>query len=187
MGITIHYKGKLNSPDLTDFFLDEVLDIVKSMEWEYTTFTESKNDPIPLKGLFIKPYPKSEFLQFMVDKNGNLRNAILIEHFDDDHETTYINHIKTQYAPIEIHIAVVKLLKYLNQKYIGNLEVWDEGDYWQTADEHHLMEKFKFLNAKIEKFGDILDSISFEENSDAKLIADKIEEVFKKMNLNKRK
>jgi len=79
------------------------------------------------------------------------------------------------------------LLKYLKQKYISNLKVWDEGDYWQTADAHHLQEKFNFLNAKMEKFGDMLDSISFEENDNSKSIANKIEGVLKKMNLNRRK
>jgi len=88
MGITIHYKGKLNSPELTDSFLEEIEDIAESMKWEYNLFTESENDSTLLKGLFIKPNPKSEFLQFMVDENGNLRNAILVEHFDNDHRHT---------------------------------------------------------------------------------------------------
>ena len=68
MGITIHYKGKLNSTDLIDSFCQETEDIAKSMDWEYTAIDEHKdNSSNCLKGLFIKPHTKSEFLQLIVD------------------------------------------------------------------------------------------------------------------------
>ncbi len=135
MGITIHYQGKLNTPDLIDSFCEEVEDIAKSMEWEYTAIDEQKERSANLlKGLFIKPHKNSELLQLIVDLDGNLRNGFWVDHMKNDDEGSYMNHIKTQFAPIGIHIAVIKLLKYLQQKYISNLDVYDEGDYWQTED-----------------------------------------------------
>ncbi|MCF6333097.1 MAG: hypothetical protein L3J11_07415 [Draconibacterium sp.] len=119
----------------------------------------------------------------MIDKNGFLRNALMLEHFPHNDEITFLNHTKTQFSPIEIHIAIIKLLKYLQQKYISNLEIWDEGDYWQTGDAVFLKEKMDFLNEKIIQVGDLLNSIEFEESSTAKSVADKIEEVLKRMNL----
>ena len=187
MGITIHYKGKLNSPDLVDCFLVEVEDIAKSMEWKYTIFSESKEDTTPVKGLFIQPHSKSEFLQFMIDRNGNLRNAIMLEHFEGDHENTYLNHIKTQFTPTEIHVAIIKLLKYLKQKFANNLEVWDEGEYWQTGDAQLLQERFDFLNKKMEEFEKLLDSIPVNPNDTTESISDKIEKVFRKLNPNREK
>jgi hypothetical protein len=186
MGITIHYKGKLNSPALTDQFCEELEDITKSMEWKSNSFGFDEKDKSPVKGLFIGPHPESELLQFMIDKNGFLRNALTLKHFPDDNEITFICHTKTQFAPVEIHIAIVKLLKYIQNKYASNLEVYDEGDYWQTENAVLLQEKFDFLNEKIAMLGDVLNSIEFKKDSTPESVADKIEEVLKKMNFNKR-
>jgi hypothetical protein len=64
----------------------------------------------------------------MVDKKGFLRNPFMLEISKGDDEFTWFNHIKTQFAPVEIHVAVIKLLKYIQQKYISNLDVYDEGE-----------------------------------------------------------
>jgi len=181
MGITIHYKGKLNSTDLIDPFCEEVEDIAQSMNWDYTIVEEKDPDKIQFKGLVIKPHPSSEFLQFAIDKNGNLRNSFILENSGKDSKYSFSNHIKTQFAPIEIHMAIIKLLKYLQQTYISNLDVYDEGDYWQTGSESILKEKFDFLKTRMELMEDILNSIEFNEHDNAELVAEKIEEVLKKL------
>jgi hypothetical protein len=186
MGITIHYKGKLNSADDIDPFCKEMEDIAKSMEWKCNSFDFDEKDKTPVKGLFIGPHPKAEMLQLMFDKSGFLRNALMFEHFPHDDEITYLNHTKTQFAPVEIHVAVIKLLKYIRQKYISNFDVYDEGDYWQTGDEKILKEKIDFLNGAINHMSDVLNSIKFEENETAESVADKIEEVLKNMKFRKR-
>lgn len=187
MGITIHYKGKLNSPDLIDPFCEEMEDIARSMEWEYNRFDfDISKDEIPLKGLIIKPHKSVEPLQIMFDQSGNLRNSFLVKWLEDENGSTFFNHIKTQFAPIDIHIAVIKLLKYLQQKYMENLEVWDEGNYWQTGNRELLKEKLEFLNAAMDRLEDVLNSIEFEKGSSAESVAEKIEEILKKMNFRKR-
>jgi hypothetical protein len=186
MGIVIHYKGKLNSADLIEDFCEEMEDISKSMEWKYNSFDFDEKDKTPVKGLFIRPHPEAELLQFMIDKNGYLRNALMLEHFQHDDDITFLNHIKTQFAPIDIHIAVIRLLKYIQQKYVTNLEVYDEGEYWHTEDTTLLKEKMLFLREKIDLFEGALNSIPFDPNESAESIADKIEEVFKKMNFRKK-
>jgi len=186
MGITIHYKGKLNYTDLIDPFCEELVDISKEMGWHYDYFDfDKKKDKIPLKGLFIGVHKKAEPLIFMMDQSGFLRNAIMIEHFNDDDDTTYFNHTKTQFAPVDVHIAIIKLLKYIHKKYIANLEVWDEGDYWEKEDPVILKEKIDFLTEKINFLADALNSVEFEKGASAESVADKIEEVFRKMNFGK--
>lgn len=181
MGITINYKGKLDSPSLTDAFCDELEDIAQSMGWDYNRFDFDEKDETPVKGLFIGPKDKSEPLQFMIDKEGYLRNALLLEHFDHTDEMTFLNHTKTQYAPIGIHIVIIKLLKYLHQKYISNLEVWDEGDYWQTGDAVLLKKKMDFLAEKMDQFATMLESAPVDANETTESLIDKIEEIFKKL------
>jgi len=188
MGVTIHYKGKLNSADNIDSFCEEMEDIAKSMGWKHTVIDKfDKNDKTPVKGIIIRPHEKSESLQLITDQQGNLRNVFAFEFAGEDSELTYMNFIKTQFAPVEIHIAVIKLLKYIQQKYISNLDVYDEGDYWQTGDEKILKEKIDFLNGAINQLSEVLNSIEFEKDSSPESIADKIEEVLKKMHFRKPK
>jgi len=181
MGITIHYKGRLDSPDLIDSFLEEVKDIANSMEWNFTSFSKQEKKESNLKGLFIYPHPNSEFLQFMIDEKGHFRNALLLENFNPNDNITYLNHIKTQFAPIELHIAIIKLFKYLKKRYVKNLEVWDEGDYWKTCDKKILQEKFDFLNNKMDEFSTHLKEIPFKEKETKDSIIKKIEDIFRKM------
>jgi hypothetical protein len=186
MGVTIHYKGKLNSADEIDSFCEEMEDIAKSMGWKHTLIDRfDKNDNTPVKGIIIQPHPKSESLQLITDKQGTLRNAFAIEFAGDDSELTYLNFIKTQFAPVEIHIAVIKLLKYIHKKYISNLDVYDEGDYWQTGDEKILKGKIDFLNKAINQMAKVLDSIEIDKDSSPESIVDKIEEVLKNMKFRK--
>ena len=117
----------------------------------------------------------------MVDKEGFLRNALLLEHFPHTDEITFLNYTKTQFAPIEVHIVIIKLLKYLQQKYISNVEVWDEGDNWQTADAALLKNKMDFLTKKMDQLATMVESTLRKENVSTESILNKIEEIFKKL------
>lgn len=179
MGISIHYKGRLNSKDLIDPFCDEIKDIADSMDWDYTIIKHELKNEISLKGLFIKPHEKAELLQFVFDQKGYLRNALHLDYTDKDDDISYFNHIKTQFAPAEIHIAIIKLLHYLKEKYISSLEVYDEGRFWETNDENLLNERLKFLNKAMDKVEGILNSIPREKDETAESIASKIEKIIK--------
>lgn len=188
MGVTIHYKGKLDCVENIDSFCEEMEDIAKSMGWKHTIIDKfDSNDKIPVKGIIIRAHEKSESLQLISDLHGNLRNVFAFEFAGEDSDLTYLNFIKTQFAPVEIHIAVIKLLKYIQQKYISNLDVYDEGEYWQTGDEKILKRKIDFLNRIMDQFEDVLNSVKFEENETAESVADKIEEILKKTKFRKPK
>jgi hypothetical protein len=77
------------------------------------------------------------------------------------------------------------LLKYIQKKYISNLDVYDEGEYWQTGDEKILKERIDFLNGAINHLSEVLNSIEFEKDISPESIADKIEEVLKNMKFRK--
>jgi hypothetical protein len=186
MGVTIHYKGKLNSPVNIDSFCEEMEDIAKSMGWKHTLIDKfDNNDKTPVKGIIIRPHEKSESLQLITDKQGNLRNVFAFEFAAADSDLTFLNFIKTQFAPVEIHIAVIKLLKYIQQKYISNLDVYDEGKYWQTENATLLQNKFDLLNAKIAMVEAEFSRIEFKKDCTPESIADKIEEVLKNMKFRK--
>lgn len=186
MGVTIYYKGKLDSVKDIASFCDELEDIAKSMQWKHSVFREFDNkDKVPLKGLIISPHPDSESLQFMTDQLGFLRNAFSFRFREPDDSLTFSNFIKTQFAPVDIHIAIVKLLKYVQKKYISNLEVYDDGQYWETGDAGILEKKINFLNSAMDFLEDALNSTEFKPNDTVETVAQKIEEILKRLNLKK--
>lgn len=167
MGITIHYRGKLNDIKQIYKIKDELIDIAKSMGWEWDSLDEDWNKPntaklihqknraeikghLPLKGISFVPHPDSDTVSFYFDGTGKLQTPIgmvLINEGKIEHDGCVS--VKTQFAPPEVHITIVKLLKYLKKKYISNLIVRDEGEYWETGDENILREKIDFLAQKI--------------------------------------
>lgn len=55
---------------------------------------------------------------------------------------------KTQFAGVEVHIGVCELLRLCLQHGV-ELDVTDEGDYWETGDRQRLAERLGFLDAAI--------------------------------------
>ena len=106
---------------------------------------------LPLKGIVLTLNPKCETLEFLFDSNGNLRDPISMVNISEGTlkpEDVWIS-VKTQYAGPETHIGVIGLLKYLKKLYIPDLEVQDEGGYWETGNFKILKEKMDFVGEKI--------------------------------------
>ena len=178
MGIKINYFGKLNEPGLAGKIIRELEDISNEMDWEYTVINE---EPNIIGGIVITPHPKSEPFSFIFDLNGFTLSIMDISPGETEVNTEQINYVsvKTQYTPVEIHIAMIKLLKYLKKKYINDLEVMDEGCYWETGDKELLINKISFLNEMMDKIADVLDNIKVDKNEPKESIIEKIENVLK--------
>ena len=61
--------------------------------------------------------------------------------------------VKTQFGTLEGHVALVEMFAALKAEFFPDLEVRDEGDYWETRDVNGLAKKMAFLQAAIEQFG----------------------------------
>ncbi|MEJ2053745.1 MAG: hypothetical protein P8X42_07475 [Calditrichaceae bacterium] len=151
MGISIHYRGKLKNLTDIDLLVDDFKDFAEIMGWEYRILNEdwSKTNTakikaseqiteikghLPLKGINLSLHPDCEALDLYFNPDGNLLSPIsacLINEGEMDIEDSWV-FVKTQYAPPDIHIAVVNLLDFLKNKYVPDLEVLDEGEYWET-------------------------------------------------------
>ena len=179
MGITIHYKGKLKNPVLVYSLTDELKDISEIMKWDYSIMDKDWDEPmtaellhhenrveitghLPLKGIRINLHPNCESLSILFDKDGYLQSVLgmVLHNKEIKKSDSYYLFVKTQFAPPEIHIAIIKLLKYLKNKFIPDLEVIDEGGYWETEDKELLIEKISFLNKKMDMVEDIISSIT---------------------------
>ncbi len=170
MGITIHYRGQLKSPDLIDTFCRELQAIANLMEWKYTVLDEDFEKPtdarlthnekgceitghLAIKGINLDVHKGCSDIGFFFDSNGILRDPVemasrLPGETIENNDLPF-SFVKTQYATPEIHITLIKLLRYLDEKYFQTFEVNDEGGYWETGDENALKEKMKFLDHKL--------------------------------------
>ena len=186
MGITIHYRGRIRDINLIDEFCDELIDIAKTMDWKSSDLIYDEEDKI--KGVSVTPHKDSESLSFFFNiEDGCLRNIMnVITKEPYNPKELEWDFIKTQFAPPEVHVTVVKLLQYIKEKYMPDLEVVDEGDYWETGDENVLRNKLKFLGDKIDAFGKALNSISKKDikeitESDDESMPEKFEKIIRKI------
>ena len=67
---------------------------------------------------------------------------------------------KAQFASPEMHIQIVGLLKYLKKHHIPDLEVHDEGGYWETGNFETLKGKMDFLAEKMDDISNELSRVS---------------------------
>jgi hypothetical protein len=128
MGVTIHYEGRLKGPDsysrlmeVARAFADregwrvEPINEVQvtlqrvrdEQDWDYTG---------PTRGLTILPREDAEPMRLEFDRD------LYVQEF-----------VKTQFAPPEVHVKIVALLRALAPQF-ETLEVDDEGKYWDTDD-----------------------------------------------------
>lgn len=155
MGITIHYKGQIDETANVQAMYDELIDIANVMQWKYRFF---KNDPI--NGLILDLGNKCEPVSFVFDEKGGLCNplSVAVGTHEPDSPDNWVS-VKTQFAPQDIHVSVIKLLQFIKKRYISNLEVADEGEYWETGDRARLDENFARVKAAIGKLAQALASI----------------------------
>ena len=201
MGISIHYKGRLADMSQCQSFFEEIEDIGKCMKWKIFKLDEAWSSPENLefihhgdraetkrnpglKGVQITPIEDCESLPFFLDKDGNLNsimNMALIKDGTLKKEDTCIS-VKTQFAPPEIHIWIIGLLKYLKRKYFPDLYVYDESDYWKTGEKEQLIQKINFIDSKINALKSAVENQEMGDfsNLTAEEIADKLEKYIQK-------
>ena len=183
MGLSIHYSGQIRSISIIEQLIDETADVCKSMNWNYTIIREQGEEGI--NGIVFSP-EKSEpvFLTFLSDRRMcspiSLMNKDLYAANGLDPELIYITSTKTQFAGSDTHIALLKFLRYLKEKYFESFEMDDEGYYWGTNDANVLYKRFKLYNYLMDTVGNALRNISYEAGENAETLADRIEKLLKK-------
>ena len=175
----MHFQGEIESVDKRKSLISEVEDICKDMKWNYNLIDEDDN----VEGIVISVDKGCDPLPFLFDKAGKLCSVSTLVVFDEDADYKYCVSVKTQFAALDAHIAIVKLLKYIKRKYINDLNVTDEGKYWETEDKNLLESKIIEINSHIKNLSDILEKNEnyMKEAVDAEGVADRLEELLKRM------
>lgn len=174
MEISIYYQGKLNHPELVAQFSDELADIARAMEWGYILINEQEETfNIKLRGIKIFPHKKTEPLIFTFDPDGYIRNPSIMKVAGNLEKFTYIGYIETHHTTAKFHIKVAKLLKYIQKKYISNLDVSDGGGYWETENNAVVKERFDAFKSQKNYLQELIKSIYIEEGGIPESIAKK--------------
>jgi hypothetical protein len=136
MGLTIFYSGKIRDMRQLPALTEEVMDICDNIHWISGYFNPVPE--IPLTGFQFHP-PGSEPIWMTFQSDELLADPIYFIFRDDpfappDPKSELWLSSVTQYAGMDAHIAIIKLLKYLQGKYFEKLRVSDESEYWETGD-----------------------------------------------------
>jgi hypothetical protein len=182
MGLSIHYSGHIRKYAKIDELMTEVEDICQNLEWTYHIIEGDNTDK--LKGICFSPEGcEPIFLTFL--PNGrmcspvNLMNKDIYEENGLDGELLYTTSTKTQYAGSDAHIAIIKLLRYLKEKYFSSFELNDEGMYWETMDEKVLLGQFARYEFLLNAVAGALSEMKAVPGETAASLADRIEKMLK--------
>ena len=180
MGLTIHYSGKLRNRECIPALIAESIDISESLHWPYQVIERLPD--VPVEGILIAP-EDSEPLWLTFHEAGFMCNPVLYSYvrevegkgIPEDAEQWLFT--KTQYAGVEAHIAMIKFIRYLSEKYFERFELHDESLYWETNDEAQCRDIFAKYNHMMNEVGDALDSLEIDPNASRETVIDMIEKM----------
>jgi len=145
MSLTISYCGTLRNPEEADILLGDVFDLCMEMGWHYMPIHRS--NIMPAKGVMIDPKGcETIILAFLA--NGKLYNPF---HFiytmhpekeivnEELHQRIFV---KTRYAGMDTHIAIMKFFRYLSSKYFETFTLHDPSGYYETGNAADCAEYF---------------------------------------------
>jgi hypothetical protein len=138
------------------------------------TFVKQKNDDLPgtdgtdvftettivpvddhIRGIIINPPGKCEPVWLTFNEAGQMQFYWGLDTPGRYWEQTYFS-TKTQYASLDTHVAVCELLRIVKTRFMPELKVTDEGEYFETEDFARLKENMEHLAALMDAFGKAL-------------------------------
>ncbi len=166
MGLSIHYSGRIKDAALIPSLIEEVQDLCSILQWNYHLYNDEN-----VKGISFSP-AKCEPVFLTFSGNNKLYSPVLLQY--NISPATTIS-VKTQFAGIEVHKAVIKLLKHLKEAYFSAFELSDEGGYWDNLDEEKLNRQFNRYNYILNKVTEHLKDFKANENDTAESLAERLE------------
>ena len=178
MGLSIYYNGKFNPQASLSAMIEEVKDVAIACNWEYhiyqETFPTSVNTDTynnNIYGISLTP-PECAEITFTFLSNRRMTTSTLLKFYgkteeQDESPLLYMLSSKTQFAGPDIHKFIIEFFRYLHKKgYFENLEITDDGKYWETSDEKQLDEIFKTQTDMLESFSLAIESSPKDESED---------------------
>ena len=148
MGVTIAYRGRLADLTRIEDFEDRLFDFALEMGGMariWRTWADDNPERM-VRGIILDLAPGHESTSLLISPEGWLIGLADIE----DAENGRLSEppwcfVKTQFGPIEGHVALVEMFAALKREFLPDLEVSDEGGYWETRDLAELTRRHSFL------------------------------------------
>jgi hypothetical protein len=186
MGVTIHYRGQLPHLERIEDFEDRVIDLVLALGGNVQLW-RSADDQDPsrmVRGLTVDLAPGQESTSLLISPEGWFVNVFEIEDAEKGllPEQPWCS-VKTQFGPIEGHVALVELLDAIKRHFVPDLEVLDEGGYWEHRDLAGLRQKFGFVQQAIDGLTQAIenDRLSPEAAEDPAILATRVERLARRV------
>jgi len=180
MGVTIHYRGTMDDVTLVEEMEDRVVDLALALGGRATVWRSFADDnpSRAIRGLMLEMAPGQDTMSLLVSPEGHLINMFEIEQAEKRplDEPPYC-FVTSQFGSVQGHIAIVYLLDALKDKYISNLDVNDESDFYQHRDPIVLSQKIKQLGDALRSLGKGLQEygLSDEAAEDPQILATRVE------------
>jgi hypothetical protein len=153
MGITIHYRGRLADLTQIEDFEDRLVDFAVEIGGQARIWRTWANDTPErmVRGVILNVAPGQDSASLLVSPEGWLIGLTDIE----DAELGRLTEppwcfVKTQFGSAEGHVVFVEMLADLKREFLPDLEVSDEGDYWETRDAAELVRKRLLMQEAID-------------------------------------
>jgi hypothetical protein len=182
MGISIAYRGRLADLTRIEDFEDRLLDFALEVGG-LAQIWRSYDDEDPrrvIRGVILHLAPGQESASLLLSPEGWLIGLLDIE----DAERGRLTEppwcfVKTQFGSLEGHVALVEMFTALKRDFLPDLEVSDEGGYWETRDLTELARKHAVVQGAIDGLAEGLrrHGLSREAAEDPDILVRRIERI----------
>jgi hypothetical protein len=153
MGITIAYRGRQADLARIEDFEDRVLDFALEVGGQAQIWRSfADHDPQRMvRGVILTLAPGQEAVSLLLAPEGWLIGLTDIE----DAECGRLTEppwcfTKTQFGPVEGHVTLVEMFAALQREFLPDLEVSDDGGYWETRDLAELIRRRSLIQEAID-------------------------------------
>ena len=137
MSITIAYRGQLADLARIEDFEDRLVDCALEMGAQAQIWRSwpEDNPERMIRGVILGLAPGQESTSLLVSPEGWLIGLTEIEDAEEGRlEEPPWCFTKTQFGSVEGHVALVEMLAALQGEFLPDLEVSDDGGYWEMRD-----------------------------------------------------
>jgi hypothetical protein len=182
MGITIHYQGTIDDLSQVETMEDRLLDLIFSLGGRATIWRSfaAHDSARVIRGLLVQMAPGQDSFSLLVSPEGHLTPLSQIKEAEEaPFDEPPCCFVKTQFGSLQGHIAIAHLLDALRQRFISNLQVTDEGGYYENRDVQRLSHQMKIVQNAIQSMAEGLRQygLSSEASEDPGILATRIERI----------
>lgn len=190
MGITIHYRGRIDDMSRIEDFENQVVNAIFALGGKPTIW-RSYADGNPgrvIRGVMAHMAEGVDTLSLLVAPEGDLIPLFDIEQVEkkafDEPPWCFV---KTQFGSPISHACIVFLLEAIRERYVSSLEVRDESGYYEHHNFELLVHQTKLLSGLLAQFSSSIANhgqMSHEAAEDPSIVALRIERIAKLVHTN---